>query len=586
MTSHLALALALATTAHADIPPGTTIEPAVVVDFTPQGLNSLSSLAQSLIPDTLAIPTIYETDGLYSQDCTPLIGWPCWDITIWEYILEISGFDVGVILNQFEIVPIDGALMLDIGVGLTVSSSSDPGIIYASATGLGLEISQTCDVWLEPTPLDARTRIDIALIGSSVDVAIQPIDIGLDFSGIRVDGCLIEAVLDVIGFFDSIIGFFGGDIWELISDLAEPLVEAQINGLLPELETTLEDALGALQLSSELPIGDVTLELDVAPSVIEITPDGLRVGLAGAVDPGPTPAPCISRYVMDGSPETGFGPPPLGDGADIYAHDMGLFVDDDFVNQLVYSAWYGGLLCFELSEGEDAGFDIPIPLNTSLLGLLAAGEYDELFPSESASPLIMATRPELAPEATMDGPNDVDIEVDRLGLDMYGSLDGRFARVAGFDISADAGLNLSFDGTTGDLAVDVVFEPSSDLDIIVAFNDIKPSSSNALEDGITGIVDTVVGPLLGGLTDSLAFALPSIQGLGLESMAIDGAGPAGDFLGLYADIGLVPYNNELDTASGCNSGCADTGCASGGHPGPALAWFLPLAALLARRRRA
>jgi len=99
-----------------------------------------------------------------------------------------------------------------------------------------------------------------------------------------------------------------------------------------------------------------------------------------------------------------------------------------------------------------------------------------------------------------------------------------------------------------------------------------------------GLVGTVVGPLLDGLTGGLSFPLPAINGLGIQEIFIDPAGPQGDFMGLYTTVGPVSYTNDTsDCTSGCSTGGCSTGCQQGGRPG--MFWAAPLALLVALRRR-
>lgn len=596
MLAPLALLLSLAHTAHADLPPGATISPAVAVDFTAAGLGALEPIAQSLVPTDLGPPLelFEQSDDLIDVDLG-FLG----SLRV-SYYLYVGNFDLALAVDSLDVVPSTGRLDLDVVIQLAVSSQQDPGQIVATTTiagniglldwlGIDLDfdddiINEQCDVWLAPTDVRVGTTVDLALdqATSSVDVEIGDIEIDLDLDGFRIDGCILGGIDDLIGGLDSILGFFGLDLADLLLDALQPILDDALGSVLDDLETTLEEALSSLKLSTEIPLGDAVLTLDVAPSTLEVTPEGLRLALDGAVDPGPLPAPCISQYVTGGSRQTGSGAPAIGEGSATYNHHVGLFVDDDFLNQVLYGAWYRGVLCFELGAGADSGLDLPIPIDTSLLGLLAPGEFDELF--AETQPLVLKTRPTAPPEAFMDGDNDVDIEVDGLGLDLYAALDGRLTRVAGFDISALAGVDLVFDGASGDLAIDLAFDPATDLYIDVGYNELKPSASTALERGIGGIVNTVVGPLLDGLTGGLAFALPSIEGIGLSSLTVGGAGPDADFLGIYANLGVVPYNNALDAAGGCDGGC-DAGCSSGGAPSPALLWLLPLTGLVARRRQ-
>jgi hypothetical protein len=304
----------------------------------------------------------------------------------------------------------------------------------------------------------------------------------------------------------------------------------------------------------------------------------MRLGLGGSFAPSGPPAACISRYSQAGSLATPGDPPAIGAGQDVYFHMLGIYVDDDFVNQALYSVWYAGLLCFELESGSSA-IELPIPIDTTLLTILAPGAYTDLFPQ--AAPLVLATRPTQPPTANFNGEHDIGIALEGMGLDLVAELDGRMARVAGVELTADAGANLNFDDLNGLLGVDLVLDTSA-FAFDVTYNDLRPETSATIASNLKNIVDIVVGSLLGDLTSGLSFPLPSISGLGLQEILIDGAGPQGEHLGLYSAIGQVSY---LPSEEGCTGGCEDSGCAQGGRPGPGLLWAAPLAWLIGRRRR-
>lgn len=567
---HHAVLLWLATTALADHPPGTTLDPAVTVDVTPVAFASLASLVAPLVPASIPIPDVNLADS--EETCIDL--W--FDVICWnwyEYELRTRGLDVGLTLDRLDLLPRDGRLELDLGVSLSVASAAAPGTLYARGEVVDLiEIEESCRVWLDRTPIAVRTAIALELSQGTVNSAFSPVDVQLDLSGLRIEGCVFEDILDFIEVINDVVGFFGFDLYTLVADAAEPLVEQQINGLLPPIARTLEDALGSLQIEETIDLGGAGLDVSVAPSTLDVTPEGLRLGLAGGIAPVGNPAACISRYLTGGSPSTpGSAPAPGADAA--FGHGFGVYVDDDLLHQATWALWYGGLLCFTLG-GDDSPLDLPIPLDTGLLNLLAPGQFGELFPT--AAPLTFVTRPAEPPTAAFAGEHTVDVAIDGLGLDLYADLDGRQTRVAGFALAADLGVDLAFDGTTGELAAGLDLPPGA-VTAALVFNDLKPDASASLGGALSGLLDTLVGPLVGSLASDLAFPLPAFSGLGLTSLTLRGAGPTGDHLGAYAGLGPVAYGNEGGCDEGCSGGC--------GQAGAGLSWA-PVGLLwLARRRR-
>ena len=290
------------------------------------------------------------------------------------------------------------------------------------------------------------------------------------------------------------------------------------------------------------------------------------------------PADCILEYDVPGSLQTPSDMPALGESPLPTPYHVGILASDDFVNQILFAAWQGGLLCYEVTDG--LGF----PIDTSLLGLIAPGVFDEFFPT--TGPLKLVIRPEKPPTAVTTGSHDVEVDVDDLGLDMYAGVDGRLTRVAGISLGATVGADLSFDGNTGALGVAIDFG-ADDLMATVDYNELKPEGSAAIESGFGGLFESIAGPIIGGLTDGLSFALPGIEGLGLTSLELTAAGPSRDFIGGFGTIGNVAYSAPGSGCS-CDSGEAsscDTGCGTtGGVPSRALP-IVAVAALAALRRR-
>jgi hypothetical protein len=559
--------------AFAGHPAGEELPSAVVADITPEGFDSLGTIAAALIPASVDIPDVYLAGS--DEEC---FIW-CW--TWYEYVISTAGLGVSVNLSTFDLIPRDGFLALDVGVTIGVASRSDPGQLYAFGEVIDLiSVEEDCDVWLDPTEIRATTRVDASLAGGVVDFNIRPIDINLDLRGLRIEGCSFEFILDLIDVLDDILGFFGFDIYELIADAVEPLVEGQINGLLPELERTLEGTLSSLSIEQPISLGESNLWVSIAPDELTVDPGGLRLGLAGSVSPESRPARCVSKFVGDGSLATPGDAPPIGDGPG--GHGVGVFVDDDLVNQALWSLWYSGLLCQELGADSIADLGLPIPLDTTLLGILAPGAFNDLFPTPS--PLVFATRPAGPPIGSFGTSPAIAVAIDDLGLDLYGELDGRMTRLVGYALSADVGVDLAFDGATGNLAVNVDLPPDA-LQAAAVFNDHKPAATQSLEDGLNGLVSTLVPSIVGGLVSDLAFPLPSFSGLGLESMTLGVAGPGAEHLGLYAGLGLVDYGG-LAPGESCTSGCESScsgGCANGRFP---VAWTGLLVLWGLRRRRA
>ncbi|MCB9664028.1 MAG: hypothetical protein H6732_07930 [Alphaproteobacteria bacterium] len=578
------LLLALTLQAHAGRPPGEIVAPAVIVDITPEGLDQLDVLAGALVPESIPIDDIEDGDEA-DEICIDLLFTEiCF--TPWRWGYEVSGFDVGLRIAQLDLVPGTGQIELAGAIEVNLASASDPGTLgfLAQLLDFGdplIDIDESCDVWLEPTEIGFTTTIDLVVVpngpdGTVVVVDVAPVDLSIDITGLRIEGCAIDFLDD---FLNAVTGFLGSafnlDLGELLTGLVEPLIDQFMGDALATIEDTLTELLSSLTIDQELDLLGVILQLHLEPGELTVDPAGIRFALDGSFAGTGNPAPCVSGFGIDESLATGGAYPGIGDGPLDPPHHLGAMIDDDFLNQALFAVWYEGLLCFEIGAGGGAlPIDLPIPLDTSLLRILAGDTFAEFFPE--TKPIALATRPRKPPVAAAV-PGGVSIALEELGLDLYAELDDRMVRLAGIDIGATIPAGLDFDGATGDLGIDLGLGPDA-FTFGVVYNELKPEGSQQLGDGLSKLVGNLVGSLIGPLLGDLAFALPSFSGLGLSEAVIGPSGPDGDFIGFFAKLGLVDYGEGGDL--GAIGDCAG-GCSTGGSVAP---WLLGLV-VFARRRR-
>ncbi|MEZ4323178.1 MAG: hypothetical protein R3F61_37285 [Myxococcota bacterium] len=571
----LALALTLGSpAARADHPPGTVLSDAVVVDVSDDGLDAFLPIVDSLLPSQIDIPTFADSDE----------GGCIWGLCAYEYEYSITNGWATITINDADITPGNGSLHLDANLTVQVNQQSDPVDIYLHGTGIEIiSITENCDAWV--TPFDIQVEGDIFL-DLDPNTGLATVDLpplawqwtltGDDFS---LTNC------GAVNTIEDFLGFFGVDVFGLVLDFVEPEVASAIDGLTTDLdlETAVNDALASATISEEIDLAGVILSVDVAPSDLEIVPEGVRISLDGSID---APAnPCVLPYGITESLATPSTLPAIGafaTGLPFTPH-VAVYADDDLVNQGLFAVWNAGLLCQVI---DDSTGDLPLAIDTTLLGLIAPGVYDELFPE--SKPLTIVTRPTLPPTGSVVGPHDLNIDVHDLGTDFYAEFEGRKARLMRVDLQVAAGVDIDFDGTTGALGIEVALGGES-VSADVTYNELTPESNAQIANQLVGLVDQLVGPLLGDVLGDLAFDIPSFEGFGLQQAAIRPAGSAGDRLGVYGSIGSVGYTSAGcgDGSGGCDAGagCADTGCSSGRVP-VRLA-FIGFALLLAglRRRR-
>ncbi|MEC7948066.1 MAG: hypothetical protein VX265_10905, partial [Myxococcota bacterium] len=403
----------------------------------------------------------------------------------------------------------------------------------------------------------------------TIEATVGEISLGYDLTGtdINIDGCFIGGV-------ENVLNFFGLSLFDLILNIASGFIDDTVADFGPEIESLLEDALGAAVIEQELELEGVVMDLGLYPAEIDIDNPGVRVWMDGYTAVA-APADCVASYDPGGSLATPSDPPRLDDVPDdAPGYHAGLHLSDDFGNQALYSLWRGGLLCQTVDE-ELTGF----PLDTSILGLMAGDAFADLFPD--SKPLVIETRPMTPPTLQFGGETDLGIDVRDLGLDFYAELDGREVLIVGMELATPAGINLAFDSTTGDVGVEIALE-ASDLDVAVTQNEFKPGTESDIEANFAGVFDTIVGPILDGVVGDLSLSLPGFSGFGLTGLDLQGVGTNGDWLGAYAQVGAVQYESAGcdDEASDCSGGCGTTG--RGG--GRVVLLTLPLALVLLRRR--
>lgn len=588
----------LSNNAHAENPPGTWFDPAVTVDVSADGINNLVPLVSSLLPESIALPEVRLSGE--EEECVDLIfddlcwNWYEWDLHVWNLAALISIDDFNMRLGH-------GEMFIDMVIGAGVSSAGDPGRIDMDLEVVEIiDIDQDCRLWVDPIPLGINTRLTMGLVWPpgggtpGIDIGLSPIDIDLSIQGIHMDGCFLadvfNFVLDVNDLTTSILNF---DIFETVSDLLEPAIENLLNDQLPQIEADLNESLAALTIATELDVAEIPLKINMEPSRLQLHPQGIRFDLSGDIGAGPVPDPCIRKYGYRGSLHTPGAPWDIGEWPRPVA--LAVQVEDDFINQALFTFWWKGLLCQEITN--DGSIELPIPLDTTLVKLLSGDSFQDLFPDDNTSDISIITRPRTPPVLTMDGSHDMDINVNDLGLDLYAELDGRMTRVVGYAMRANVGVDLDLDPATGVLGVGVPLGEDS-IRTRVGYNDLRPSANVALEEGLGGLINNFAPTVIDGLLGDLSFPLPTTEGIGLSIFDIMAAGYTLDQLGLEAQMGYVAYDNPMEEGAGlldgltgggggCGGDTADTGGAacSSAPPTGWLTLLLPAVALVTRRRR-
>jgi hypothetical protein len=548
--------LLFGTTAHSqDWGPGEQIDEAIGIQVTRSGLASAADLAGVLVPGKIALDSIQMSTSCGLFDC-------------YEIKFEKAWVDVSIV--DATLTPGNGLLDLDMDLLVQINDTNDRFDLYIKLLGIG----DTCHGWVDPFPVNATTSIALQIINNSdgtksVDAIVGAIEINhsLTSSDINMESC-------ALGLLEDLLNYLNLSLYDLILGQLDSVLQDSIQDAVPDLEAAIEDAFLAASIHETISVGDTEMQLDLEPNDVAITPNGLQIMLGGASVAEASD--CIAGMDPGGSMKSMTTVPDIATSQ----NGMAVLLSDDFANQALYSLWRGGVLCFTLDDSDS------LPLNTAILGLLAGDAFDEFFPT--SQPIIISTLPTQPPVISYDGAYDITAEIPARGLDIFAQLDGRWTRLVGLSLDATIGINLNFDGTTGILAVELIFEPE-DIAVSVIFNEIAPYANDVILEKFSTVFGSLVEPLIGGLLgESLSFSIGSLEGVGLTQLEASPAGQ-GDWLELAADLGPVEYGACADGGCSSDGGCGGTegeeGACSATHANPRSLWLFPLGLILLLRRR-
>ncbi|MBA2319990.1 MAG: hypothetical protein H0V89_02440 [Deltaproteobacteria bacterium] len=562
--------------ARADWPVGDEIPSGITADVTPEGLDAIGGLLPAALPSEVAIPEVHEYDE----------GGCIFGLCAYEYDLDVTNGTAYIAFDSLDIEPATGVLNLTVRVEPSVNSAADPMRLDVDATGLEIiDISESCDVWVEPILIELEATIALALVNGTVEATVPPLDWSWDLQDddIVLDNCFVADVFDVLG-------FFGVTPASLIGPTVENEIDDLVAGLAPTIEAALEEAFASVSVvEGEVDLLGAPLVYSLEPDELTIVPDGVRIGFGTTFTTEPHP--CVAQYGITESLATTGMAPPIGSWPDSipYTPHMAINADDDMINQALFAVWQSGILCQTIDSASAADLGLPIAIDAGLLDLLAPDVYTAIVAEDG--PLIIGVAPRLPPTASPQGDHDVNVAMRELGVDFLGEVDGRIVRLVGVDLEVDAGADLTFDDTTGLLAIAVALEDDA-IDATVGFNELAPDASASIASSFTNLFNTLVGPVLTGALGDLTFPMPAFLGHGITALDVaptgnldlDASGGQGDHLGVYGTLGPVTY-----VATGC--GCTEdpyasegTSCDTSTSRGTSFLGLLTLAAVARRRK--
>jgi hypothetical protein len=570
----------------APLPAGARLEDAAAVHISASGFERLGELVEGLLPSTIPIDSLALPFACDAADPAPLT-------------LTVDGASIALLSKSVLITPRDGLLSVDIE--LTLAASSSTVHVSGGCTALLPSIEQTCALSIPQDPegassgatppLTASVHLDLAL-GLDADghpaVSASNLDVSLGHIGNPLvpgaDGCLL------------------GDLFDTLLALSPTLLDSQLSpvvadataGLEGQIGDALVDALSALTLDTSLALGENPIDLRLSPSALRVDDQGLFIGLGASLTPG-WRAPCVPR--AEGSRATSTGWPGVGAdfATDTPAYEVGLFVNRDLTDHVLYVAWQAGLLC------QDVGALATLPIGTDFLGTLYGESLAAYFPEDQDATWTLV--PHEAPTTRFTAATPITALVSGLALEVTASLDGRMARIAEtwVDAEADVGVTVSDGALTPSLTLPAermrLRDGTSEY-LTPGFSDGVATTLPSLVGGLlpTDLLPTVPVAVAGATLSGLTWAIDapddaqwlagfaSLNVSEVQPIAVDSCGGCSEDGGVELDVesllGCDASSGGCDSAEGCDGG----GCTLRG-PSPSRLTPVLAAALIALRRR-
>lgn len=527
-------------------PPGVVLENAIIADIPAHGLVSLEQIVPGVIPSPIEVPEFSDESSA------------CWTGGYW-YKIQFKRGNAHIDVSNIDLTSQNGYLDLAIDLEVYLNDTVDP---FRLNYWLGC-IKYKCDGYVEQFNASVNGMLYIDLVDpdgdglKEADVSFaEDLQIEYDLNGDYIQlysapngSCPLDGL-------ESIFQFFGGSLYDIVLNsigLEDILADA-----LPELETTIEDAINQANIDEDVDLGGVTFNIQLRPNELQIQEEGIRLAFNAASSAEPNE--CILPYDPQGSKKTDNDVDLLSDFPMDY--DFGAIATDDFVNQTLYALWSSGVLCQTIDDSVFA-------LDTSILNLLSGEAFKEFFPESQA--MVLKLDPKNPPTLNMDTDADLAVDLEELGLDFYADVDFRMSRALAVNMNTDVGVGLGINPSTGALELDIDLDPARVV-AEVGYNEFVPDSNATIEESFTAQLDTILGFIdIEGLLGDLDLSIPALvsgeeSSIGLQDLTVLPSGSASEDVGIYSTVGPVDYIGGCaseEGEEGCGGGCASTGRAAG-----------------------
>lgn len=506
--------LALLTTAHAE-PFERSVEHALAVHLPPDGLRHLGDAIEAVVPPV--IPVEGTDDVLECSDETQL-----------DY--QLAPIDILLSADDVELTP--SADRLDITLFATLDTSATTLAVQGDCA-LFEDLDEVCGVQLPTTAIEVHVGLDLFVTDGVVDAVATPITVDISPIANPLSDCLLS----------SAVGTILGQNPSLIDDLLTDAIGPALEDVPADLEAAVEDALNGLSVDTELDLAGVPLQLNLAPNRMELSDNGLVVGMSARLT-APDSAACAPIADVP-LPETSW--PVLAETApdSTFRYDVGAYLGQGFLQELLTSVWGSGLLCQEVSEFSGT------QLSGELVNAFFGGHILDIAEPDAAAVMVLGSDTPPAVTVSDDQPV-VRVDLSNLELDLVVEVDGRMTRMATIGVIAEAGLDIDLTGT--EIAPTLALQPST-FRFEERYSELLPPGYSA---GLPDLLDNVLGGLLpdGALT---TVTLPAPLGIGLDQTLWKPTAE-GDWLGLFLRLDLSEVEPiELTGCSASGLGCGSEG---------------------------
>ena len=529
---HLLLILVPAIGRADTLPPGAWIDDGLSIDLTRAGIARPVELAVANLPSELVIGT------------TP--GQELIDLLLCSQDFQVQNL---VVFLSFETATVSSSaagMFLDVDLQIRVNSGADPAYVVMDGC-----FDFSCFLYTDPATLIVELPMRLALdsAGQRVDLQLGALNQNIGWiiqNAVHFGGCPLWDIHQYL------VENWGLDLVEFVTDELINQLEAELAGMLVDLEVAVEDALQQLWISGETDVAEASISYAIEPTAVEHTNAGLRIQLGGVVEPLAM-HPCTDDYDDGGSPYTPSQLPALFPSilGTSMGYDLSVVLSDDLPNQALWAVWRAGALCFEAAELGGT------PLTTTLLAVVLGEEIAAELEAAlgEAAPVRVRVVPERTPQVRYDGDFPFRLEAPELHVEFWGTVLDRDTRLASVTADIVGVADATIDGT-GALVFDLEIR-QDELRERVTYNEFFAELNPQLLDAFPALMDLALDAVLGAELAGGAAPLPTILGFGLDTLLLEPVGT-----NPYAPDHLIAYATLGPSEGGGDIACDSAGCAA------------------------